>query len=385
MSRIKRWILYAAAALAAVLILSAIAGVVVLRSDRFREYLQSRVVTEIEKATGGRAELGRLSVDWKNMTAQVAPLVLHGKEAVGEPPLLRVDSATLGLRIISVLERKVDLASLRVEKPQVRIVLYADGSTNIPGPPARSEKIWSEELLNLAIRQYEFNDGLLEYDNRKIPLNLRGEHLRMHLTYDAATPSYQGEMSSDGLRVTPPGLGPIEAKMSAVFTLENSRIMFSRLQIATKESSADLAGALEDMRAPHGTLSLTAKGAVAEMVRLLKLPIDPTGSAVLNGKLSVSFGPSFDFGITGRMTARGLRYRHERLKVEGAEVDGNIELNQDALVVRSMTAQVLGASIMGQAKLDHWRQLHLEGTIGGLDMRRAVGILTDRPVAWNGV
>jgi translocation and assembly module TamB len=384
MTRLKRWTLYFATTLAVILILSAIAGLMVLRSDRFREYLQQRIVSEIEKATGGRAELGRLSVDWKSMNAQVAPLVLHGKEAPGEPPLLQVDSATLGLRIISVMEKKVDLASLRVEKPQVRIVVYPDGSTNIPGPPARSEKIWSEELLNLAVREYEFNDGLLEYDNRKIPLNLRGEHLRAHLTYDAGTPSYRGEISSDGLRVTPPGLGPIETKMSAVFALEKSRIVFSRLQIATKESSADLAGTLEDLRAPHGTLSIIGSGAVAELVRLFKLPIDPTGSAVLDGKLSISFGDPFDFGITGRVTARGLRYRHERLNVEGAEMRGNIELSQDDLVVRNMTVQALGASITGQAKLDHWRQFDVEGTIAGLDLRRAVGILTARPVAWNG-
>jgi len=384
MSRAKRWILYVVSTLIVVLLLGVIAGVMVLRSDRFREYVQGRIVAEIEKATGGHAELGRLSVDWKDMTVQVAPLVLHGKEAAGEPPLLRVDSATLGLKIISVMEKKVDLASLRVEKLQVRIVVYPDGSTNIPGPPTRSDKLWSEELLNVAIGRYEINDGLVEYDNREIPLNIRGEHLRTRVTYEAAVPSYKGEISSDGLFVKPGDLDPIETKMSATFALEKSRIVFSRLQLATKQSSADLAGTLDDIRSPHGTLSIIATGAVAELVRILKLPIDPAGSAVLDGKLSIAFGPPFDFGITGRLTAKGLRFRQDRLKIDGAEVRGDVTLSQDSLTLRNMTAQALGANVMGQLKLDHWRQLHVEGTIGSLDLRRTVGIMTERPVAWDG-
>ena len=72
----------------------------VLRSDRFRLYVQGRIVAESRKRPRHRRPRGTRAVvwvDWKGMTVQVAPVVLHGKEAAGEPPLLRVDSATLGL------------------------------------------------------------------------------------------------------------------------------------------------------------------------------------------------------------------------------------------------------------------------------------------------
>ena len=123
----------------------------IVRSDRFHQYIQRRIVEEVERATGGRVELAGYSLDWHNLTAQVRGLVIHGKESAAEPPLLQVGSATLGLRIVSVLETKVDLASLRVERPQVYLVVNADGSTNFPGPRARSDKLWTEELLNLKI------------------------------------------------------------------------------------------------------------------------------------------------------------------------------------------------------------------------------------------
>ena len=251
MRRLRRIILWTLAALAALLLLASVVGVLIVRSERFHRYIQRRIVEETERATGGRVELGSYSLDWHNLTAQVRGFVLHGKESAAEPPLLQVGSATLGLRIISVLESKIDLASLRVERPQAYFVVYQDGSTNFPGPGSRSGKVWSEELLNLKIRAYEITDGLVEYDGRRIPLHLKGEHLRARMSFEAQTPAYRGDVSTDSLQVTAEGYGPIPTSMSATFAIEKSRILLPQVHVATKESPADLSGTLDDPRAPH--------------------------------------------------------------------------------------------------------------------------------------
>ena len=91
-------------------------GLVVVQSGWFHEYVRQQIIAEIEHATGGRVELGRFSFRGPTLTARVSELVLHGKEAAGEPPLLRVESVTLGLRILSFAERKIDLASIEVDR-----------------------------------------------------------------------------------------------------------------------------------------------------------------------------------------------------------------------------------------------------------------------------
>jgi len=381
MKRIALWTL---AGLAAVLLLAGVAGVLIVRSDRFHQYIQRRIVEEVEHATGGRVELGGYSLDWRNLTAQVQGLVVHGKESSAEPPLLQIGSATLGLRIVSVLEKKIDLASLRVESPQAYFVVYSDGSTNFPGPSARSDKLWSEELLNLKIGAYEIVHGLVEYDGRRIPLHLKGEHLRARMSYEAQTPSYRGDVSTDNLQVTAEGYGPIPTSMSANFALEKSRIELPKVHVATKESSADLSGTLDDPRAPHGTFSIKANVAVREAVRIFNLPIEPAGSASIDGQLAVAFSDPFTSSLRGRMIARGLGYTQDRLKIQDAEIRGDLQLDRDRLTLGRMTAKALGADIAGLANLEQGRQFHVEGTIDGLDLRRAASILTDRPVAWSG-
>jgi uncharacterized protein YhdP len=106
MRKLGRIALWTLAVLAALAVLASIAGVLIVRSDRFHQYIQRRIVEEVQRATGGRVELGGYSLDWHNLTAQVQQLVIHGKESPAEPPLLQVGSATLSLRIISVLEKR---------------------------------------------------------------------------------------------------------------------------------------------------------------------------------------------------------------------------------------------------------------------------------------
>ena len=384
MKKFLRIALWTLGGLAALVLLAAIAGVLVVRSDRFHQYIQRRIVEEVQRATGGRAELAGYSLDWRNLTAQVQGLVLHGKESAAEPPLLQVGSATLGLRIISVLETKIDLSSLRIERPQAYFVVYPDGSTNFPGPPGRSDKVWSEELLNLKVRAYEVIDGLVEYDGQRIPVHLKGEHLRARMTYEAQTPSYRGDVSTDSLQVTAEGYGPIPTSMSATFALEKSRIVLPRVHVATKESSADLNGVLNDPKSLRGTLSMKVKASVREAVRIFNLPIEPTGSATFDGQVNVAFDQPLTSILQGKVVARGVGYTQDRLKIRDAEVRGDLQLTRDRLTLRQMTATALDANVTGQASLEHGQQFHVEGTIDGLDLRRAASVVTDRPVAWSG-
>ena len=69
----------------------------------------------VQRATGGRVEIGSFSYNWHDLTAEVAPFVLHGTEPASAPPLFRADKIQIGFKIISALEKKVDIASLIVE------------------------------------------------------------------------------------------------------------------------------------------------------------------------------------------------------------------------------------------------------------------------------
>jgi translocation and assembly module TamB len=387
MRRLGKILLRTLAGLAVFLAVASLAGLVVVQSGWFHEYVRKRIITVLDNATGGHAELGRFSFRGPTLTARVSQLVLHGKESATEPPLLRVASVTLRLRILSFLEPKIDLASIDIEQPLVRIAVYPDGSTNLPSPrPHPRGKSWAEQMLNLAIGRYRIDGGLMEYDNRKIPLNLRGKDLAIRMTYDARTPEYLGEVSSKHLRVLPGGLAPIELGMTSRFSLQKTQVVFSQLSFTAPGTRADLTGTLVDLREPHGAFHMKAAAAVRDVIKMFPVvPLEPTGTGEFDGEVTVGFGQPFVLGMVGRVNGRGIGYQHGRLKISDAGMRGDMNMGLDGLTLTGVQGTALGARFTGRAALVHWRQFHFDGNLAGLSVTQAGQIFTDRRLPWNGV
>ena len=364
------------------LVIAGLAGLVVVQSGWFHEYVRQRIISEIERATGARVEVGRFSFRGPTLTATVAPLVLHGREPAGDPPLLRVESVTLGLRILSFAERKVDLATVKLEKPEFRVVINPDGTDNFPLTNGTGN--WPEDLINLAVGHYEVSNGTVELDERSTPVNLRGDGLSLQLTYDPRTPSYLVELGSRSLRVIPGGWAPLELGFSSKFTFEKSRLVISALRLSTPGSHADVKGVLQDPRKPRGVLNVQAGLSLREVVTMFPVPLDPAGSVDFNGTLKIDLARAADFILSGRADARGAGYSSGRLHVKGAAGRAQVELGSDHVTARNIQMDALGAHFTGQLSLVDWEQLHVEGSVDGLTVAEAASIVTPRPMPWNG-
>jgi translocation and assembly module TamB len=385
MRRAARILLRVLAVLVALAAILSIAVVVVLRSDWFREEVRKRIVSEVQKASGARVELGSFRFDWTNLNADVTGLVLHGKESAGEPPLVQVESARVGLRLISALERKVDLASLTILRPHARIVFYADGSTNFPVPEVRKEDTkWQSDILNLAVKKYEVVDGTVEYDDRKTPLNLRGEHLDLRMSYDPNGPAYVCAIKTSNLRTALEGVKPFDVNAEASCRLETTRIVVQKLTFSTRDSRAELEGTLEDLQKPHGKFQLKATGLIRDVVRMFGVPVQPVGSAAFNGTLDVDFSDPPRLQIDGHAFARGAGFKQDGIDIKGAAAAGDVHLKLDGMTVSNLSVKALGSSLNGKLSLANWRRLHLEGEIDSVDIATANSMAGGRPLPWNG-
>ena len=169
MRRAIRYALYGLAGLASLAVLLTVAAVVILQTPWFDNQVRSRIVSEVEKATGGRVELRSFDFDWHTLTAEVRDFTVHGTEAAGEAPLFRADSVRVGLKIISVFEKKVDLRSVEVRRPRVNVIVYDDGRTNLPKPkvPRQSGRGTLDTVLDLAIKRFQLVDGTAQVQLRK--------------------------------------------------------------------------------------------------------------------------------------------------------------------------------------------------------------------------
>src|ERR1700719_3449229 len=121
MSRRKKAGLFGTLAAAGLLLIAFLAAIGVLQTVWFKNKVRARIMAVAETATGGRVEIGKFDYDWRSLTVELAPFVVHGKEPRQAAPFFRADRIRIGLRIISLLDRQVDLVSLYVERPQASV------------------------------------------------------------------------------------------------------------------------------------------------------------------------------------------------------------------------------------------------------------------------
>ncbi|MCP5110293.1 MAG: hypothetical protein GY953_05615, partial [bacterium] len=204
MSRRKKALVWLLGLVLAVAVLLPVAGVLVISSGWFQEKVRLRLVEEVERATGGAVEIDSFRFDWRELRAEVNGLVIRGSEAAGEPPLFRAESIVVGLRIISALDRDVNIALLAVTRPEISITVDEEGNTNLPTPAAATAPEPAnpiEPLLDLAIQRFEVTDGVLQYNSRVYPFSFGGRNLSARSAYEAAGPRYKGEISARRLEL----------------------------------------------------------------------------------------------------------------------------------------------------------------------------------------
>ncbi|HET7871241.1 MAG TPA: hypothetical protein VFL42_01945, partial [Terriglobales bacterium] len=99
--RVLRWSI-------ALLLFASFAGIVLyLNSEAFHAALRARIVTEMERATGGKVELE--SLEWRliSLHFEARGLTIHGREPAGEVPYFHAAQITADARLVSLLSSRL--------------------------------------------------------------------------------------------------------------------------------------------------------------------------------------------------------------------------------------------------------------------------------------
>ena len=266
MSRRGRLALIWGSSMLGLTVLLVLGVVLIARSGWLREQVRQRIVTEVERATGGRVEVGSFDFDWRSLTVRVNDFVIHGTEPSGEPPLLRVRSITAVLKIVSFLERLTDIQSVDIRQPQVHLTIRLDGTTNVPQPKTPvSKKPAVETLLNLAIGRFSAQDGSFDANSSKNPWNAAGKNLRAQFVFDRRTPSYHGDISIQPLHVQISNDLPVDMGVTASLSIAKNRVTISSARLDTPHSNAEFSGAIRNFLSPEWQLEYNAHLSMDEL------------------------------------------------------------------------------------------------------------------------
>ncbi len=402
----------------ALVLLAGIAAIFVVRSAWFNGKVRQFIVGTVEKATGGRVEVATFRFDWKHMRAEVHEFVLHGKEPADKPPLFRAGSVVVGLKLVSILRRDVDIQSLTVSDPHVYLIVGADGRTNFPEPKVRgtSKSSTVEDILKLAIGRFNLERGIFEVETHgRIPFGARGENLDLHLAYELLGPRYHGALSIQPLYLSYDDYGPEPFSVNLALTMEKNRIAVDSGTIATGATRVELHGALEDLAAPHAHFQFQAHAALTDIARIFRAPQLRAGVGLVGG--TGDWTPANGLALAGTLHSTGVEYRDDVMRLVDFRSDGAVSastrgvfgtglrlsgfyavdarreavqgrvgsfaLRGKDIEIGGVALTLMGGTFLGQAHLRQLDHYSVTGELSGVDARRTVAMYSREPLPWD--
>jgi len=349
-----------------------VSSILIVRSARFSSFVRERVITVVEESIGGRVEIGSFTFDWTHLTVRIRDFILHGREPRDAHPLVRVPLLELRLKLLSGFRKAVDLRYLAIHQPQVNLIVFPDGTTNVPQPRIHKppgDRSGLETVVNLAVQHFEIEKGLLEYAQQKTLFSARGENLRALLNYNALNPGYRGNLSIDPVLVTSADRPPLRVRMDMPVTIEKDAVTVTGGKLSTEQSQILIDASLRDLKTPVIALRASATISVPEMQRGYPSNAPKTLNAKLSGRIGLN---SNVVEVETADLSLGKTTFHAAGKNSAVEFQSNLALEELGRAFKIGSTRPTGNfELNGSAKLDARNNYSIDGALRshGLSLR----------------
>ncbi|MGA7920522.1 MAG: translocation/assembly module TamB [Candidatus Acidiferrales bacterium] len=328
---------------------------VALETGAVQRWVRFRLMHDLAERTGTRVELGAFHLHILPLHAELDNLTLHGFEGATEPPLFHADRLDVGITILSFLHREFKVDELVAQHPQIYVHLAKDGTSNIPTPKiAASNRPWQETLFNLRIGRLEIRDGSADFNNRRIPLNIKGQNLAFLLQYatSAATAgedAYVGSLRWDKVQLALQRDLPFAFDVSAKFTLHRNAFELDQLAWKGLHSELNLRAELPDFAKQDWMLHYRGRLSLQDIRNIFRSPLTPDLIADFSGQARYN---TSDWTASGHFDGHDVKMTYQWYHAINMETWGDYEFSKNQLTVHNLSIRALDGALDGWLKMD---------------------------------
>ncbi|MGA7706968.1 MAG: translocation/assembly module TamB domain-containing protein [Acidobacteriaceae bacterium] len=318
----------------------------------FTAHVHQAVIDVMERATGGRVEMGSFRWSVRHFTIDIEDLTIHGKEGSGEIPYFHVQHLTLDASLLTFLTPKLRLASLTAVSPTFHLIVLPDGTTNQPQPRVASNESLPQTLLSMAIEQTRIEDGMVLVNDRKIPFELAAGPMHLIMRYVPEQSAYQASLDTRNITFRLKNSTETHSRLQVRLQLTRDSIKIDSLNLQTGESRLMATGEVQDFSAPSwktnvwGSVDARQIGAMTGEDELrngkAQLSIEAHGAA--DGK----------FRASGHVDLRAGEWEAPWLRLRNVDLRTNVAVDDNDCVLTDFSSVLEdGGKISGNMVLRH--------------------------------
>jgi translocation and assembly module TamB len=332
-----------------------------LHSQRFHDYVLIKARQSATESLGVPVELQNYALHFKGIspTVDLYGFVIHGASPYADTPLVQVEQARIGVRVISLLRRRWYFSELAVHHGVLQIRVDANGNNNLPTlQQGGSRNSGVQSFFDLAIRRVVLDEGEFDYNDRRIALDADLREVALNAAYDPSRKLYAGQVAYSDGRFKGNGYEPIAHALTADFEMTSLHINIRKAELHSGASAVAFTGTFDDFDNPRVATVFHASVDASALRRLLNIPQLPMGMAELDGHAEYAFRPNQPAlnAITVNGTLRSDRLellvpsvQTRTVRAELGAVRAVYALVNGDAEVRSLSASLLSGRVDAQA------------------------------------
>jgi translocation and assembly module TamB len=324
-----------------------------MTTESFQAFVRSHIVAALEKASGGRVELGTYHTVPFRLQAEIRDLTIHGTEGPNEIPLVHIDGVVARIRVISLLETQFGFKSIVLEHPVVHLIVRPDGSTNIPEPKVqrKSTETPIEQLFALSIRQLQIRRGEFVWNDQRTPFDFDGKDVSAEMRYSFLRGRYEGNLALGKVETKFQKYAPFAWSAAANFNLGKNDVEISSLKWNSGKSHLEASGHVRDFRNPTIEANYTGAVDLVQAAAILRQRQLRAGNLDFSGKGTWS---ADKFASEGFAALKNFEWRDNQLTLVDATLNSQFSVNNRELKLSKAQGRLLGGSITAEAEITNW-------------------------------
>ena len=279
--RIAAWFWAISTGLLLVLI---IVAAILLHSGSFHAYVIRTAEKQAQDALGVRVQLQNYALNLSNLSLDIYGVTVDGASPYSNPPLLQVQHAEAGVRIISILHGKWYLNEIRVDHPIVRVYVDKNGHSNLPTIKSSNNQQSNTSIFDLGIRHALLDNGEVYYNDQPTPLAVDLRNVEFHSVFSDPIKQYSGKLTYTNGQIVYGGFRPFAHNLEAQFDATPTTFHLSPARITSGAAQIDLSAIANNYQtnpSVQATYNVVADG--AQLAKLINNPSVPAGVVRASG------------------------------------------------------------------------------------------------------
>ena len=333
------------------LVLGAVAWYVT--TDSFQALVRRRLVSELERISGGRVELGGVHTVPFRFLVDVRDLTIHGTEGPGQTPYAHVDRLRVEMNLVSVLGAELGLHSVVLDHPVIHVMVYPDGTSNRPSPKVNSLSISNSvaKLFALSVSRLEVRRGELQWNDQEIPLDFIAHDVSAAMDYSFLHRRYDGNLRVGKIDSRVQDYRPLAWTAEAHFLMTGDSLEVVSLKAISGRSHLQLSGHMVDFAEPSVTGNYDITMDIPEAAAVLHVRQVRHGTAQVTG--SGSWGKGI-FSTTGNLLVKDADWHDESVSLPAASFSAHYQMNPQRVSLSALAGKLLGGEVSGDAEVVNW-------------------------------